>query len=56
MIDSELPRNADESKSANPEQPNDMYESKPNGVSIETFEPEPTIGEHNLYMPFNTSS
>ena len=38
MIDSELSRNEDESESANPEQPIDMYEPEPNQELTRTFE------------------
>ena len=43
IIDSELPRKADESESANPEQLIDMYEPEPNEESTGTFEPKPTM-------------
>ena len=42
MIDSELPRNEDESDSSNSEQPIDMNEPQPNEESPGLFEPEPT--------------
>ena len=44
MIDSELPRNADESESANPEQPIDMYEPEPNEKFTPIFESGPMTG------------
>ena len=44
MIDSELPRNKDESESANLEQPNDICELEPNEESAVTSELKPTTG------------
>ena len=44
MIDSELPRNADDLETASPKQPIDMYELKPNEVLTRTLEPEPMTG------------
>ena len=44
MIDSELPRNEDESESTNPKQLIDMYEPEPNKELAGTFKPKPTTG------------
>mgnify|MGYP000323618406 FL=1 len=44
MINSKLPRNVDESESANFEQSINIYELEPNEVSTGTFEPELTTG------------
>ena len=44
MMDSELPTNADEPESKNPEQLIDMYEPEPNEELAGTSEPEPTTG------------
>ena len=44
MIDSELPRNEDESESANFDKPIDRYEPEPNEELVGTFKPEPITG------------
>ena len=54
MIDSELPRNEDESESANFDKPIDRYEPEPNEELVGTFKPELTTGERRASTTYTS--